>query len=691
MPIPKAPLPMLSQRSLVPGLVVMLVVLAACDLTTPNTTPTPVLPALAPATPSPSGTMPAAAPLTSGPIDAAFISQAISATQALSRYHYHYQATGLGADYDTDLEGDYLGVSEGYTKGRVGGQQVEHIFTQRKIFRKAGDRWVLQAALELPAAESFLTLDTDNFAASLAVPNIQLLGQARTYLSAGQDFQDSGVDDTIGSIRARRITFTVDATKFSPGAPTPTPAAPVSSGTIWIEQASHRIVQLILTLPPGALLPNGVSDPTPPVPPRPIIYQFTFSRLDDPALVLPPLDLSQALIPLPATPNAGLPPLVAQALDTLDHLHNVHYDQTMSNGSPGAGDYVPTQPGQWRQLHASMDPVEYTLLYLALAQDFQAAGPVPIGTVPTEEFHFPISLFGSDVSGKLVVPPDARSGRIPFIGEGTVAIDPTTHYIMRLVVHLYKNDVTSSPENTITLLLTQHDAASSAGPTPTPDLVPRVMAAMDALSPYHVQSVATTDGFTDTVTNDIDVVAPDNFYAHTNQSAYGGNETLMSNGQFYVKSDGTWLKQDGTLTIVFPGGVSIDGAGLWTELDNITFFRRELIAAWDFREVSAAAPGNGVPTQAFTFELAPYSLRAGGIIEPFPDGQTRPPIGNGTIYLDPATRLIQKLVMNQAVYTLTDHYYDAANNMQSPPATMQLHITITYSRPNDPSLTLPSP
>lgn len=682
---------MLSQRILVPGLVVMLVVLVACDLTTPSATPTPVLPAIAPVTPSPPGTMPAAASLTSGPIDAVFISQAISATQALSRYHYHYQATGRGAEYDTDLEGDYLGFSEGYTKGRVGGQQVEHIFTQGRIFRKAGDRWVPQAALELPAAESLLTLNPGNFGASLSAPNIQPLGQASAYLSAGQDFQDSGVADTIGSIRARRITFTVDATKFSPGAPTPAPAAPVSSGSIWIEQASHHIVQIALTLPPGALLPNPGPGATPlPAPTGPITYQFTFSRLDDPALALPPLDLSQALTPLPATPNAGLPPLVAHALDTLDHLHNVHYDQTMTDGPPNAGDYVPTQPGQWRQLHASTDPVEYTLLYLAIAQDFQDAGPVTVGTVATEAFHFAIPWFGEDRTGTLAVPPDARSGRIPFIGEGTVAIDPTTHYIMRLVVHRYKDDVTSIPESTSTLLLTQHDAASSAGPAPMPSLIPQTLAAMDALQRYHVQIVATTGGFTDTFTNDIDVVAPNSFYIRTNQTAYGSSETLQINGQTYIKSDGSWLTQDGMSIRAFPGGVSVSRVDLRSDLDTITFFRHELAVAWDFRPTTVE-PVNGVPTQAFTFKLAPYSPRVDGVIEPFPDGQTRPPIGNGTIYINPATRLIQKLVINQAVYTITDYYYDANGTSQSPPAGLQLHVTITYSRPNDPSLTLPSP
>ena len=332
---------MTTQLRLILGLVVILILLPACDLTTPGATPTP----LTAATP--------AAPPTPGPVAAALITQAISATQALGRYHYRYQATGLGADYDTDLEGDYLGVSEGYTKGQAGTQQVEHGFTHGMIFRKDGERWVRQDFLELPAAETVLLINPDNMGASLSLPNIQPLAQVRAYLAVGQDFQDSGADNTAAGIAARRITFTIDAARLSQGAPPPDPQAPVGHGTIWVEPATQRIVQFALTIPPGALPDNRGSAGTPTVaPPQQVIYQLILSRLDDPALALPPIDLSQALTPVPATPNAALPPQVADALDTLDHLHNVHYMQTVSNGPPAEGDYVPAQPGAWRQIHA---------------------------------------------------------------------------------------------------------------------------------------------------------------------------------------------------------------------------------------------------------------------------------------------------------------------------------------------------
>ena len=286
----------------------------------------------------------------------------------------------------------------------------------------------------------------------------------------------------------------------------------------------------------------------------------------------------------------------------------------------------------------------------------------------------------------MVVPPDARSGRIPFIGEGTIAIDPTSHDIDRVVVHLYKDDVTGMAESTITLLLTQHNALSSAGPAPTPALIPQAVAAMDALQRYHVQIIATTDGFTDTMTDDLDVVAANSFYASTNQ----GSETMMINGQFYVKREGAWLAQDGTQLSAFPGGVIPDRTDLRSALEIATFFRYELSVAWDFR-AGAAESVNGVQTQPFTFKLAPYSPRVDGVIEPPPDAQTLPPIGSGTVYIDPVTRLIHKLVIDQAVYTITDHYYDDAGTMKSPTADMQLHLIIIYSRHNDPSITLPTP
>jgi hypothetical protein len=681
---------MLSQLRFLPGLVLVLTLLTACDLTTPGATPTPLTaptPTAVQAGASPLSPVPPAGQLTAGPVDAALITRVISATQAVSRYHYRYQSTGFGADYyDTDLEGDYLGASEGYTKGRVGTQQVEHVFTQGMIFRKDGERWVRQDVLELPGAEAILLINPDNMAAAFAVPNIQPLGSVRAYLAAGQDFQDSGTENTATGIAARRITFTLDAAKLNPAAPPSDSQAAVGHGTIWVEPATQRLVQFELTIPPGALPANRGSAATPTAPAQEATYQLTLSRLDDPALALPAIDLGQALTPAPATPNAALPPLVTAALDTLDRLHNVHYVQTVSNGPRTEGDYVPAQPGVWRQIHASMQPLEGTLSYLTIAQDFQDAGPVTIGTVAAEEFRFSIPWYGSDSSGKLVVPPDARSGRMPFIGEGTVAIDPTTHNIYRVVAHLYKNDLTSMPESTVTLLLTQHNAPSSAGPAPTPALIPQAVAAMDALPRYHVQIIATTDGFTGTTTDDLDVVAANSFYASTNQSS----ETMMINGQFYVKSEGAWRAEDGTQLSAFPGGVLPDRMDLLSALDIATFFRHELSVAWDFR-AAAADPVNGVPVQAFTFKLAPYSPRADGTIEPPPDAQNRPPIGSGTVYIDPATRLIHKLVLDQAVYTLTDHYYEDDGTMQSPPAAMQLHVILTYSRHNDPSLTLPTP
>src|SRR4029079_11247933 len=134
-------------------------------------------------------------------------------------------------------------------------------------------------------------------------------------------------------IRARRITFTVDAAKFSPVASPPDPQAPVGRGTIWIEPTTHYIVQIVLTIPPGALPSNPVPGATPPpAPTQTITYQLTLSRLDDPTLALPLIDLSQALTPPPAPPNAALPAVVGQAFDALDHLHNVHYAQTVAGG-----------------------------------------------------------------------------------------------------------------------------------------------------------------------------------------------------------------------------------------------------------------------------------------------------------------------------------------------------------------------
>src|SRR5207247_10010314 len=84
------------------------------------------------------------------------------------------------------------------------------------------------------------------------------------------------------------------------------------------------------------------------------------------------------------------------------------------------------------------------------------------------------------------------------------------------------------------------------------------------------------------------------------------SETMLINGQSYVKRDGLWHPEDGVQSIALPGSVFINPSYVTTDLDIVNFFRRELTGAQDFRGGAALEPVNGVPTQVFTFKIAQY-------------------------------------------------------------------------------------
>src|SRR5207253_8893102 len=170
---------------------------------------------------------------------------------------------------------------------------------------------------------------------------------------------------------------------------------------------------------------------------------------------------------------------------TLDRLHTFHYRMEISDGPTTDEDFVSADLSARRKEHANTYPIETELAYLDIGINFRdTGGSETVNGVATKVFKFTIPFYGSSMDGSIIVPPDAREGRLPPIGEGTVYIDPATANVHKLVTVLDFNALASAsaePKQTSTTVLSRHNDPSIQGPSLTPELVTQAIADMEKI------------------------------------------------------------------------------------------------------------------------------------------------------------------------------------------------------------------
>ena len=118
--------------------------------------------------------------------------------------------------------------------------------------------------------------------------------------------------------------------------------------------------------------------------------------------------------------------------------------------------------------------------------------------------------------------------------------------------------------------------------------------------------------------------------------------------------------------------------------DLVDLFRKELAAATAFKDTGKDEQMDGTQVRVFTFRLGPFAVTGGGAVSPSRISNESEYIGEGTLYIDPKTRLIHKLVLTQQSSSV-----GGAFDRGGQPKTFT--VTTLYSRHNDAGITLPKP
>jgi len=224
------------------------------------------------------------------------------------------------------------------------------------------------------------------------------------------------------------------------------------------------------------------------------------------------------------------------------------------------------------------------------------------------------------------------------------------------------------------------------------DLITQAFTATQELKSYHYTLKASGDVFTQTIDLQGDYVAPDKAYA---KGSAGGEtvEQLSTGGKLYRKdASGQWVETpESAAAAANPAESVVQEANVLGSLSSFTN------AGANYRNVGTETL-DGVSTTHFvgTIEAGKMAgtegLSALGNI---------PSLGDISVWIDPQTKYIHKLDMNLDLSTFMSAIAGNAEALQGtatpggPTATalpsLKFIINMTVSKPNDPSITIPTP
>ncbi|HET6262309.1 MAG TPA: DUF4352 domain-containing protein [Chloroflexia bacterium] len=227
--------------------------------------------------------------------------------------------------------------------------------------------------------------------------------------------------------------------------------------------------------------------------------------------------------------------------------------------------------------------------------------------------------------------------------------------------------------------------------------------AADELKSYHfTMEVAASEFITQPVDAEGDFVAPDSTYI---KGTAGGEEVeqLIVGGKVYRKAaGGDWVETEKPQTSPDDPTSAFNPESITTGGNPVQGFSDLIESVQEFRDQGEETI-NGVKVRHFTFDLDLAAMAGGDVaeVEKMFGGEI-PPLGNGAVWIDPATKNMHRLDVHMDIGVLLKMMVEGlaqafggtptpGGPAPTPFPTLDFDLSMTISKHNDPSVTVPDP